>query len=61
VSEREEQRPEEDGDQGGTYYAAEKEADEAAEDVGRRQGPGAESPGTGQGGPGSTSQKSSGG
>jgi hypothetical protein len=49
-------------DRGGTYYSAEAEADEAAEELGRRQGPGAESTGdTGSGGPGSTSQKSSGG
>jgi hypothetical protein len=49
-------------DRGGTYYSAEREADEAADEIGRRQGPGAESTGdTGSGGPGSTSQKGRGG
>jgi hypothetical protein len=49
-------------DRGGTYYSAEQEADEAADELGRRQGPGAESTGdTGSGGPGSTSQKGRGG
>jgi hypothetical protein len=61
VSEREDQRREDDPEERGTFYAREKEADEAADEIGRRQGPGAESPGTGQGGPGSTSHKSRGG
>lgn len=49
-------------DAGGTYYSAEKDADEAAAESGRKQGPGAVSTGdTGAGGPGATSHKSSGG
>jgi len=49
-------------DEGGSYYSTEGEADEAAEELGRRQGPGAESTGdTGSGGPGSRSQKRRGG
>jgi hypothetical protein len=60
--ERDDDRDEGKTDRGGSYYSAEKEADEAAADLGRRQGPGAESSGdTGSGGPGSTSQKSRGG
>jgi|KBSSwiStaDraftv2_1062776.scaffolds.fasta_scaffold2703621_2 hypothetical protein len=66
MSERDRERDDDRGegktDRGGSYYSAEEEADEAAADLGRRQGPGAESTGdTGSGGPGSTSQKSRGG
>jgi hypothetical protein len=59
---RDDERGEGKADRGGTYYSTEREADEAAEDLGRRHGPGAESSGdTGSGGPGSRSQKSRGG
>ena len=48
-------------DRGGTYYSNDEEATRAAQELGRKQGPGAESHGTGSGGPGARSQKSRGG
>jgi len=61
ADERTTRRDEGKADRGGTYYSNDDEATQDAQDIGRKQGPGAESPGTGSGGPGARSQKSRGG